>query len=82
MGTFLTIGAWAVAIIGFTVYLKISNMSKLYGALSTVIVFLLWLYVMTICFVSGVIFNSERIIAERKEAAKLQRKRRATHKKK
>ena len=38
--------------------------------------------IMTICFVSGVIFNSERIIAERKEAAKLQRKRRATHKKK
>lgn len=80
-GTILTIVSWSVAIVGFTIYLRISNMTKLYGALSTVIVFLLWLYVMTICFVSGVIFNSERIVAERKEAAKQQRKRRASHKK-
>lgn len=60
-GTIVTVIAWAVALIGFTVYLKIGNMGRLYGALSTIIVFMLWLYVLMICFVSGVIFNSEKI---------------------
>jgi membrane protein len=80
-GTVVTILAWTIAVIGFAIYLRISNMRKLYGALSAVIVFLLWLYVMTICFVVGVILNSERIIADRKEKAKRQRKRRSMHKK-
>ena len=66
-GTLITVGAWAVAVIGFSAYLKISNMSKLYGALSTVIVFLLWLYVLMICFIVGVIFNSEKILRKRKK---------------
>ena len=65
LGATITVGMWIVAIIGFSAYLKISNMSKLYGALSTVIVFLLWLYVLTICFIVGVIFNSEKIIQKR-----------------
>lgn len=60
-GTALTVAAWAVAVTGFAVYLRISNMDKLYGALSTLIVFLLWLYILMICFIVGVIFNSERI---------------------
>lgn len=81
LGSALTVAAWAVAAVGFTVYLQISNMSKLYGALSTIIIFLLWLYALTICFIAGVIFNSERIVAERKEEAKRQRKRRTAHKK-
>lgn len=38
-------------------------MGKLYGALSAIIVFMLWLYVLMICFVVGVIFNSEKISA-------------------
>ena len=52
-GATITVIAWIMAIIGFSAYLKISNMSKLYGALSTVIVFLLWLYVLMICFIVG-----------------------------
>lgn len=68
-GTLITATAWMVALIGFTVYLKIGNMGRLYGALSAIIVFLLWLYVMMICFVSGVIFNSERITS--RESKKL-----------
>ena len=62
-GTALTVALWLVAGIGFSVYLKISNMDRLYGALSTIIVFLLWLYVLMICFVIGVIWNSEKISA-------------------
>ena len=61
LGTTITVAAWAVAVTGFAVYLRISNMDKLYGALSTLIVFLLWLYVLMICFVVGVILNSERV---------------------
>ena len=64
-GATITVIAWALAVIGFSVYLKIGSMSKLYGALSTVIVFLLWLYVLMICFMIGVIFNSEKIIIKR-----------------
>ncbi len=60
-GTLITVGAWTVALIGFGVYLKIGNLSRLYGALSALIVFLLWLYVLMICFIAGVIFNSEKI---------------------
>ncbi len=66
-GALLTVAAWAVAVVGFSAYLKIGNVSKLYGALSVVIVFLLWLYVMMICFIAGVIFNSEKIVSEHKQ---------------
>lgn len=63
-GTSLTIFAWALALIGFALYLKFGNAGRLYGALSTLIVFLLWLYVLMICFVSGVIFNSRKVTAQ------------------
>ena len=61
-GTFLTVGLWTMAIFGFSIYLKIGNMSRLYGALSAIIIFLLWLYILMICFIIGVIFNSERVL--------------------
>ena len=67
-GTLITVAAWAIALIGFTVYLKIGNMGRLYGALSAIIVFMLWLYVLMICFVGGVIFNSEKIPARESKA--------------
>ena len=73
-GTVLTVLCWVAAVIGFSVYLQIGNVTKLYGALNTVIVFLLWLYVLMICFMIGVIFNSEKIILER-ECAKTHKKR-------
>jgi membrane protein len=63
VGSLLTVGAWTVAIFGFAIYLRIGNVGRLYGTLSAVIVFLLWLYMMTVCFVSGVIFNSERVLS-------------------
>ena len=64
-GTLFTVLAWSVAIVGFGIYLRISNMDKLYGALSAIIVFMLWLYILMICFVIGLIINSEKIAAER-----------------
>ncbi len=75
-GTFVTVGAWALALIGFSIYIKISNVGRLYGALSTVIVFLLWLYVLMICFIIGVIINSEKITRERQRDRKYKRKKR------
>lgn len=60
-GTALTVGLWVVSVLGFSVYLKLVNMSKLYGALSTLIVFLLWLYILMVCFVIGVIINSDGV---------------------
>lgn len=61
-GTLLTVSAWVFAVTGFAIYLQISNLTKLYGALSAIIVFLLWLYVLMLCFIAGIIFNSEEII--------------------
>ena len=52
-GTILTVGLWFFAVIGFSLYIKISNVKKLYGALSTIIVFLLWLYILMICFIKN-----------------------------
>lgn len=63
LGAFLTVGLWTMAIFGFSIYLKLGNVGRLYGALSTIIVFLLWLYVLMICFIVGVIFNSERVLS-------------------
>lgn len=67
IGTLLTVALWTIAVVGFSVYLRFSNLTRLYGALSAVIVFLLWLYILTICFIVGVIFNSERIIVAKKQ---------------
>ncbi len=75
-GTAITLAAWVVAVIGFSVYLKITNMDKLYGALTTLIVFLLWLYVLMICFIGGVILNSESVNAKRKAIAREKRQKR------
>ena len=60
-GSLCTVAAWTIAVIGFSIYLKFSAMDRLYGALTTIILFLLWLYVLTIGFVVGVILNSEKI---------------------
>ncbi len=75
-GTFLTVGLWSVAIFGFSLYLRIGNMDRLYGALSAIIVFLLWLYVLMICFIVGVIFNSECVLRANKAVAHKRYKRR------
>ncbi|MBQ9714664.1 MAG: YihY/virulence factor BrkB family protein [Clostridia bacterium] len=65
-GAAFTVAFWLISVIGFSIYLRFGNLGKLYGALSTIIVFLLWLYVLMIGFIVGVIFNSERITKDRK----------------
>lgn len=67
VGTLLTVVLWTIAVVGFSVYLRVSNLTRLYGALSAAIVFLLWLYILTVCFIVGVIFNSERILAAKRQ---------------
>ena len=62
--TLFTLTAWAVALYGFTVYLRFSNVTRLYGALSTLIVFLLWLYLLMIGFVVGAVLNSRRVVGK------------------
>jgi membrane protein len=66
-GTLVTVLLWLVGVVGFSLYLRIGNLSRLYGALSAVIIFLLWLYILMLCFVIGVIINSERVILYRKK---------------
>ena len=67
LGTSVTVAAWALAIVGFSIYLRVSNVRRLYGALSTIIVFLLWLYILMIGFIVGVILNSEQILKRNKK---------------
>ncbi len=64
-GSLLSVSLWLVGSFGFTLYLQFANPGKLYGAIAAVIVFLLWLYMMTVCFVIGVIFNQSRIKRKR-----------------
>jgi len=63
-GTAFTVGAWSVSLVGFAVYLRFSSVTRLYGALSAIIVFLLWLYLLMIGFVVGVVLNSKRVIGK------------------
>ena len=69
LGSFFTALAWIAASLAFSVYLRFSNAEKLYGALSVVIVFLLWLYWLMICFTAGVVFNRYQV--EKKAHKKL-----------
>lgn len=73
-GTFITLALWTLAVAGFSVYLRIGNLSQLYGALSAVIVFLLWLYILMVGFIIGVIWNSEKILlAKRQKRIKIRK---------
>ncbi len=56
-GSLLTTALWLICVIGFTVYLSFANPEKLYGKIASLIIFLLWCYVMMSCFVVGVIYN-------------------------
>lgn len=69
-GSLLTTVLWLIAAYAFQIYLRFSNMTRLYGALANLIVFLLWLYVMTCCFVIGVIFNYYQVSPRRRESKK------------
>ena len=56
-GSMLTVLLGGTASFGFTLYASFSSLEKLYGAAVFFILFLLWLYLLMICFVIGVIFN-------------------------
>ncbi|MDE5896368.1 MAG: YihY/virulence factor BrkB family protein, partial [Clostridia bacterium] len=71
LGSLFTAIAWLVASAAFSVYLKFVNTERLYGALSTVVVFLLWLYWRMICFTAGVIYNRYRMETKGMEHKKL-----------
>ena len=57
-GSLLTTALWLLFGAGFTLYLQFSDPSKLYGAVATVIIFLLWSYLMMSGLVAGMIYNA------------------------
>lgn len=56
-GSLLTTALWLAILIGFAVYMQFANPERLYGKLASIIIFLLWCYVMMSCFVIGAIYN-------------------------
>lgn len=63
-GSAMTSFSWLIAAVLFRLYLVLSSPEKLYGALSTVIVFLLFLYWLMICFTAGMIYNFRKMRSE------------------
>ena len=59
-GSIITSAAWFLASVAFSIYLRFVSMQRLYGALSAVIVFLIWLYWLMICLVAGIVYNCHR----------------------
>ena len=70
LGSFLTAIAWLVASGAFAIYLNFGNKEQLYGALTLVVVFLIWLYWMMICLTAGAVFCRVRM-GEKKEHKEL-----------
>lgn len=60
-GSLLTTLLWMAAATLFLLYYKLSHKEKLYGALSLVIVFFIFIYWMMICFTTGAVFNRHRM---------------------
>lgn len=58
-GSLLTTALWLVSLMGFTVYMQFANPERLYGVIASLIIFLLWCYVLMNCFVIGVIYNGK-----------------------
>lgn len=56
-GSLLTTALWLIFLIGFSVYLKFSSPERLYGKIASVIIFLIWCYLMMNSFVIGMIYN-------------------------
>ncbi len=59
-GSLATTFLWGAALSLFSVFIRFGSVKKLYGAMTTVVVTLLWTYYMTICFVVGVVVNERR----------------------
>lgn len=60
-GSLLTTALWLLFLVGFGVYAKYANPERLYGKIASLIIFLLWCYVMMSCFVIGMIKNGSLI---------------------
>lgn len=60
-GSLLTTILWVIFVLGFAVYVQFASPGKLYGAIASIIVFLLWCYFMMCCFVIGMIKNGADI---------------------
>lgn len=60
-GSLLTTALWLVAGTGFGIYMGFASPEKLYGKIASLIVFLLWCYVMMCCFVIGMINNRRHV---------------------
>lgn len=56
-GGLLTTALWLIFIVGFNIYTIFANPEKLYGKIASIIIFLLWCYIMMSCFVIGIIYN-------------------------
>lgn len=60
-GAFLSTTLWIISSVGFGIYLYLFQPSRLYGKIAVFFVFLLWIYMMTSCFIIGVIYNAYRL---------------------
>lgn len=56
-GSLLTVLLWLLCAAGFAVYMRFAEPGRLYGRVASVIVFLLWCYLMMNSFVIGVIYS-------------------------
>ncbi len=63
-GAMLTVILWIFCAIGFSIYLRFSNPQLLYGAITAVIVFLLWCYLMVNSLVIGLIYNAKYLFRQ------------------
>ncbi len=58
VGSFISLFIITLGTIGFIIYLRVfANYNKFYGSLATVIIFLLWAYILMLGLVTGVIVN-------------------------
>lgn len=58
-GSLLTVILWVLFAIGFSVYMQYSDPTKLYGKIASIIVFMLWSYLMINCLIIGIIYNGK-----------------------
>lgn len=56
-GSLLTAALWLVFIVGFGIYMQFATPERLYGKIASVIIFLLWCYMLMNCLVIGMIKN-------------------------
>lgn len=61
-GSLLTTALWLFFFFGFGIYTKFASPERLYGKIASLIIFLLWCYIMMSCFVIGMINNGKHVI--------------------